>query len=370
MNKIVKKITAAALAAVMMVTASACNLYSEDNLWAAEKGEYNLSIGGYIYYLRSAYAKAAEKVSTESEVLKSKIDDVNAEEWIRADALESINKFIYVNEKFDELGLSLSDEDKDTMETNTDVMWSWYGNAYETYGISRDSFNTVYNDYSTKYTKIFEHLYGKDGEFAVSDEELTKYYEENYYNYATITLPMTETDEEGNTIQKSDEDKEAIKKDLEDMIEDIKGGKNMQQVAAEYTGSKVELTDQTIYATADGKISDASTTVQNLAVSLKEGEISDVTEIGTSSYCFVMRLPISDLSKDVVSDDEERVSVLSYMKSEEFEDYVIEKANEISGITFNDSAMKKVNISSFAADGNKNGTLSEASETSDTSEAE
>jgi len=362
MSKIIKRLIAVTLSAVMIVSVAGCNLYNENNLWAAEKGDKKLSIGGYIYYLNLAFSEASGKVSTEQKVMDSTIDGEKAETWIRNKALEYVNQHFYIDEKFDELGLELTEEDQTTIDGNTDYMWSYYGSAYEAVGVSRESFSAVYTEYSQKYSKIFNQMYGPEGEKAVSDEEITSYYEENYYSYEAISLPVTTTDDEGNSVAMEDEDKENVKADLEDLKKQIESGEvTMEAAAATYTGSHEELTDTTIYSSNTGVIADASSVLQNAVVSLDEGETSEVIE-DTSYYYLIVRLPIADKTEETLADESTKSSLLSAMKSEEFSKYVEEQSASMEGITLNDSGIKSVSISTLVSEDNEKGTSSVSSE--------
>lgn len=362
MSKIVKRLIAVTLSAVMIISAAGCNLYNENNLWAAEKGDRKLSLGGYIYYLNVALSEAAGKVSTDSKVLDSTVEGEKAETWIRNRALKYVNEYFFVRDKFDELGLEISEEDQTTIDDNTDYMWSYYGSAYEALGVSQESFVAVYTEYSQKYSMIFEHMYGPEGEKAVSDEEITSYYEENYYNYEAISLPVTTTDDEGNSVAMEDDAKADVKADLEDLKKKIESGDmTMEAAASEYTGNHEELTDATIYSTNTGRIEDASSALQNAVVALKEGETSEVVE-DTSYYYLIVRLPIADKTEEALADESTKTSILSAMKSEEFSDYIEEQGASMQGITLNDSAMKSVSLSSLISENNEKGTSSVSSE--------
>ena len=56
MRNIWKRTAAAVLALVLCLSLAGC--YNENNTWAARKGDDTMPIGGYIYYLYSAYSEA------------------------------------------------------------------------------------------------------------------------------------------------------------------------------------------------------------------------------------------------------------------------------------------------------------------------
>lgn len=362
MSKILKRLIAVTLSAVMIISAAGCNLYNENNLWAAEKGERKMSIGSYIYYLNVALSDASSKVSSEQKTLDSTVEGEKAEAWIRNEALKYVTQYYFLSEKFVDLGLELTEEDQTSIDDNTDYMWSYYGSYYEKLGISRDSFIAVYTEYSQKYSKVFETMYGPDGEKAVSDDEIKAFYEENYYSYEAISLPVTTTDDEGNSVSMEDEDKEAVKADLEDLKKKIESGDvTMEDAASEYTGSHEDLADATIYSSNTGLIEEASSVLQNAVVALKEDEISDVVE-DTNYYYLIIRLPIADKTEESLSDESTKTSLLSTMRGDDFSDYIKEQGAAMEGITYNESAMKSISLSSLITESNEKGTSSVSSE--------
>ena len=62
MRNIWKRAAAAVLALAMCLSFAGC--YDENMTWAARKDDDTLPIGGYIYYLYSAYTEAASQVDS------------------------------------------------------------------------------------------------------------------------------------------------------------------------------------------------------------------------------------------------------------------------------------------------------------------
>ena len=72
MRNIWKRTAAAVLALVLCLSLAGC--YNENNTWAARKGDDTMPIGGYIYYLYSAYSEARDQVDSDTAVLDAEID--------------------------------------------------------------------------------------------------------------------------------------------------------------------------------------------------------------------------------------------------------------------------------------------------------
>ena len=71
MKNMLKKTVALVLALALCLSFAGC--YSENNTWAAKLGDDTMPIGGYIYYLSTAYNEAAMKISSDIEVLDGEV---------------------------------------------------------------------------------------------------------------------------------------------------------------------------------------------------------------------------------------------------------------------------------------------------------
>ncbi|WP_143826218.1 hypothetical protein [Scatolibacter rhodanostii] len=362
--------------ALLFVLFSLAGCYSEKNLWAAKKGDLTLPTGGYIYYLNSAASTARTKVSSDQEVLKSEIDGVKAETWIRNTAEESVRSFFYINDKFSEMGLSLNEEDVTQMESYTESMWSYYSTSMESFGISKESFQLAYTDFSLKQSAVFNALYGAGGEKAVSDQELSDYYTDNYYSYEyfTVTIPTKakeSTDESStSTATEIDEDaKSELKTQLDDYAEQIKAGKMTVTEAAEKYQKANDIENST-YNTSTSKISaSASGTVPETVLTLSDNEVS-VIESTTSTFVLAKRIPIAEKVNEMLTTESTRSNTLSDMKWEEFAASVKEESAKLEGIEMNDSAVNSQSLTKFFPSDGKNGTSAVESSTESSSSSE
>lgn len=102
MRNIWKRAAAAVLALAMCLSFAGC--YDENMTWAARKDDDTLPIGGYIYYLYSAYTEAASQVDSSTHVLDAQIDGEDAEQWIKDRALTYVQSYYYINDKMAEYG--------------------------------------------------------------------------------------------------------------------------------------------------------------------------------------------------------------------------------------------------------------------------
>ena len=77
-----------------------------------------------------------------------------------------------------------------------------------------------------------------------------------------------------------------------------------------------------------------------------------------SGYYLIRKLPIAEKYEEYTGDESSLKDLLSYMKGDEFSDYVLEQAQSYTGAEYNVSAMKTVKLSKFVSDSTKKGTSS------------
>jgi len=223
MVKSSKKIVAALMALVMMVSVTAC---STDKSWAMKNDTLTAPIGTYIYYLYASYQSAGSSVKdTTKPVLEQQIDGKSAEAWIKDKALNYTKMLFVLNDKMKELNLSLTTDEVKSVSDNTDTQWAQASTELEKYGVSKASFNLAYSDYYTKYQKVFTATYGKGGKKAVSDDDLKTYFEKNYTDFSFVYAPLYTTDASGNSTALSADQTTALKKELDGYAADISSGK-------------------------------------------------------------------------------------------------------------------------------------------------
>ena len=240
----IKKITAVAAAAAVMSSMTACG---ENTTWGATIDGSDIPAGIFIYYLQSAYYSAQSKLNEENSassdavasadgttttaaVFSSQIDGKDAKTWIYDEATKSMQEYAAIEAKFTELGLTITADEKDAAKVYCDQTWDYAGEYYTKMGISEKSFTSLYLN-SQKRDKVFKTIYSEGGEYAVSDDEIKTYLDENYamINYIAMELK----DGSGNLL-KSD-GKAEIMSMAESYVERYKNGEDFDALNAEYT---------------------------------------------------------------------------------------------------------------------------------------
>lgn len=354
------KILCVVLALVMALSVASCSLTKQ---YSYKTDDVELPIGVYIYYLMSAYneaqAYAQETDAYDAEAgtydgsksfLKIEItdDDGNtavAEDWIKDEAAKSMNEAIAAYNKFNTLGCTRDEAEAESTKTYYQQYWDQgYSESFEPYGISFDSFFEA--GYTIPVTKnaAFEAEYGTDGPGAVSDEELTAYFTENYTSYqyfsadlfTTTTEPVT--DEDGNTTDStvnaalSDEEVKAYEDAFNGYADSLKNGEAFADVVAAYQAAYDVADDPTQSNVA---IIDKDTTddIQKAILELKEGEAA-VKIIGDDEdsrrIYLLYKAPIADKVEEYIGDESNRLSVLYEMKQDDFDQLLQDLAATLS----------------------------------------
>lgn len=243
----IKKIAALGCAAAMLGSLTACG---EKTTWGAVIDGVQIPAGVFIYYLDSANYEAQQKLNEQTEasadlspegaaaqssetvtlpLYSSQIDGVDSKQWIYDRATELMQDYAAVEAKFDEYGLTLSDDDKQSAQVYLDQIWDYAGDYYTSMGVSENSYKSIFLN-SSKKQKLFETIYSEGGERAVSDDEIKTYLDENYalINYIDVELK----DGEGNLL-KSDGKAERMEM-LNSYIERYKNGEDFDELNAEY----------------------------------------------------------------------------------------------------------------------------------------
>ena len=121
-----------------------------------------------------------------------KIGDQSISDWVLDDVEKQAKIYMAVNQKFEEEGLELSEEELSTLDAQIASYYPQYQTyyAYDLKGISEDSFREVML-LASKQSKLFQNIYGEGGTQEVSNEEMKQYYSEHAAKYKAIPLQKT-----------------------------------------------------------------------------------------------------------------------------------------------------------------------------------
>lgn len=353
------KIGSLLLAAVMLMSAvfvSGCSLNKE---WSYKTSDEELAIGVYIYSLNVAYSQAEsyakeldEYDSSKNTWLEMEITDEDgntqvANEWIKEQAQLMCLSYLVVDQQLEKEGATVDEAVMESAEEQAETYWNvgqyaQYGyimpmkDDLEPYGISFESFEYCTTDYSVKQSALFEKMYNEGGSKAVSDDELTKFFTENYidYSYLPVNLYTTTTDESGNSTSTalSDEDAKKLTDELDGYASDINGGKSFEDVVEAYMANHEDITADPSSSSTEALESFSMGDELKEALEKLDGKKATTLQVGTGEsaiYYLVYKKDIAETAKTYLEDETNHTSVLAAMKQDEFNDCIKELTKEL-----------------------------------------
>lgn len=269
--KIAKRILAVVLCIILVLSAVSCG---EDSNWIAKKDGKTVPAGVYIYYLMSAHGEAEGKIEDGAELFKSQIDGKDAEDWILDRALQLTKEYMVVEDLFEKGKLTFAEGEEAYVQYYADYLWSYYGEIYTKNGISQTSmYNSMLN--ASKYSEVFNSLYGEGGEREIPQADIDNYLVENVARLKVITFSIADANGkkfEGDALKEVEDTANAY-------YERLKNGEDIVTLADEYeaaTSEKDETSSDT--TSSDVTSSDAtSSDATSSEVTSTENTSSDAT---------------------------------------------------------------------------------------------
>lgn len=380
------KIACVTLVLVIMASLASCSLTKQ---YSYKTDDIELPMGVYIYNLYSAYSQAqqyaqksdlydSEKGTYDGKksFLKMEITDddgktATADEWIADKADEYTMNILAIYHEFNRLGSTIDEATLSSYEQQAKEVWEkgyyyqYYGenpysDIYEPLGVSYESFYIATYYSGAMQEAVFNDLYGATGEQAVTDDQLTDFFTENYTSYRMFhkdlytTEQVASTDDDGNettddvdTALSKDEIK-AITADFKSYVNDIKDGKSIDDVVADYTESEGLDSDPSQSGVEIMKDSSIGDNLVAEIDKLKEGKASYAVigdDENTRVIYFFYKAPIADSIEAYIGDETQRATVLQEMKGDTFNDYLDEVAESLE-VSIS-STCKSVNPSRF-----------------------
>ncbi len=356
------KIGSFLLAVIMILTAvfaSGCVPISLKPQWSYKTADKELPIGVYIYSLDVAYSQAKTFASkqvkgysdSDPSWLDKEItdDDDNKEiarKWIKDTAETMCLSYLAVEQQLKEENAQISTDDMAAADKQAETYWNVgqyadYGyvmpmsKELEPYGISLDSFKYCTTEYSLNSSTLLKTMYGKGGSQEVSDSDLTDYFTKNYvdYSYVTANLYNSETDDSGQsmTTALSEEDAKKITDEFDGYAKDLNGGASFDDVMKKYMDANMLESDPSTSNIENLESTSLGTEVVDALKKLDNNHAATV-KVGdgdSAVYYLVYKRDINKSAKSYIEDENNRLSVLNSMKSDDFKKFVKDIAKEI-----------------------------------------
>lgn len=319
MLKKLKGYLAAVTAAAITITCAGCTV-GDSTANAMTIDGYALKAGIYIFYQDKALDEAknlAKKENSDIDITdEDALEDTTIEgkeflKWISDRTLASCREHVAINKKYDEMGLKLSDTDRDSIKAAAAANYENYP-EYSENGIGEQSLEEILS-ITYKTTELFDAIYGKDGTENIQESEIKDYYIENNSRVKYVDLDLH--DAEGNVLD------DAGKKEIKDMAEKylskvktasseenmLKAFNEVQEEYDKYVSDKA--------AEASGE-EEAEAPTEAVTTAAETDSQTTTTTTTTNPYANESIIPVVTTNEDTKEED------ISYYPSKAFYDWV------------------------------------------------
>ena len=309
--KKIKRLLTLALCGALCVGLAGCGR----DQTVVSAGDYKASAAVYVLNQMNALSEVTTQEgydSTLENVWDNQIDGQSMEDWVNNRALDLCRQYVAANKLFEDKGLSITEAEQTTIDN------------------SLESFP----NYEELYTKI-----------GVS--ELGSFYRDNFDEVKLISLSYTEptedsSDSSADTQEDNNSSPEAVQATAQGYLDRLQAGENMDDLIYEYRQSTasdpstVTRSESVANITVIPANGDNTTTytddVINQMVAIPQGESALVQDTENSRYYVVYKV---DQDNNTEYFDANRDNILYEMKSDEFEQYLVDYANNEMGATVN-----------------------------------
>lgn len=351
------KIGSLLLALIIAVAAVGCTPISLKAEWAYKTDKVELPIGVYSYSLKTAYSQAknyASKLASYDEASESWLDleitdddgdKAVAREWIKNEADTMCLNYIAVDNLVEELGIDMSGATADSAKKTAEEYWTVgpyasygyympYKDEYEPYGVSFESFEYCTTLYNTKYSAVFEKLYGEGGSKEVKDDEYISFFTENYtdYKYIKTNLYESTADESGEStdVALSDEDAKKLTDEFDGYAKELNNGAAFDDIINKYKTANSLTEDPSTSAVENLADSSLGDELKNALGEMKANQAKTI-KVGSGNTAVYYLIFKGDINSDIdsyVYDATQRDSLLASMKKDEYKKYVDDLAKK------------------------------------------
>lgn len=259
-----KKIAAAVLAVVLAASLCGC-----DKGYLMKVDGMDIRNGVYLQLLDTAYSMAESAYENEKSenpetseaadgdtsgneeipITERTIEGKTGSQWIKDETLNSVKRYVAIQRKCDELGITLTDDELNAINVDVNTTWesenmyvkylygfNTLGEYYESRGIAQESVVEI-NRVNELQNKLFLHFYQKGGEFEIPESEIDSYLTETYCAIKYFSLGYTDA---SGALLVTDEEKNAVKEKAKGYADRINNGESPVDVFYEYSRNSLE----------------------------------------------------------------------------------------------------------------------------------
>ena len=284
------KMTAAVTALMVSLSLASCD---QDTTWTyrTEDGAYEVTSGMYVGMSISAYNSGYSQtdVDTSQPLYDQQIGSVDALTWVQQEVDNLAKKYLAVETKFEEYGLSFTEEEQSYIDSYIEYYWNYLGSSYEDEGCGQESYTKLMTN-SFKESQLFYHIYGEGGEREVTEEELRDLFNQQYAHVNIFDVDCS--DDEGNPLE--GHELEIVEERVANLIERLDNGEDFETVKADYeaeveaeqaaeeeSASSDTSSDET--SSEETSASESSASSEESAASEESSAVSEDTSSSASS---------------------------------------------------------------------------------------
>ena len=269
------KMTAAVTALMVSLSLASCD---QDTTWTyrTEDGAYEVTSGMYVGMSISAYNSGYSQtdVDTSQPLYDQQIGSVDALTWVQQEVDNLAKKYLAVETKFEEYGLSFTEEEQSYIDSYIEYYWNYLGSSYEDEGCGQESYTKLMTN-SFKESQLFYHIYGEGGEREVTEEELRDLFNQQYAHVNIFDVDCS--DDEGNPLE--GHELEIVEERVANLIERLDNGEDFETVKADYEAEvEAEQAAEEESASSDTSSDEASSEETSASESSASSEESAASE--------------------------------------------------------------------------------------------
>ncbi len=342
-------LTAAGVLAAMSITGCSSSIDTDEVV--ATVGDEDITMGVANFYARMMQGQYetyyAQLMGTTGEDMWAQevSDGVTMEESMKDSVMTTLQNMYLISQHASEYEISLTEDEQTAIEEaaqqfdadNTDE-------AKEAVSGYRQDIEK-YLELATIQNKMIPKMQEGVNEEVSDEEAAQKAMQYLFFSYTT-------TDEEGNSVDLSDEEKATQKTNAQSLVDRVRGGEDIETVASELGVTVNTLTFDSETTSPNTDLIAAADALEN------EGDVTDLIE--TDSGIYVGRLT-SLLDREAT--DQEKENIISERQNEQYKS-LLEEWRDATEISVNDNVWDKVN---FTDQGVTITTSEEAESSEDTS---
>lgn len=240
--------------------------------------------------------------------------------------IENFEQMVILEKHMEEYGVTVSDEEKQQI-TDTAKAFIESNDQDVLDAMTADQATVERMLTLTLINKKMQLAIIKDVDTEVSDEEAAQ----KTVQYVFFSTADT-TDEEGNTVAKTDDEKAAMKQHAQDILDAVKNGKSMED-AAKAIDESLNVA-KTSYGTDNGSIDE---TLKTAVDGLQDGECAaEVVETENGYYAAQM---VSTFDEEAT--ENQKKTIVNQRKSDKFSE-VFDAWKEAAKITTDDALIEEI----------------------------